>query len=122
MGFPRPPCRPLFLNALTDLKSSSVRKLDRCARGLRSATCVGRDVRYFARLTGGLGVLCGLLHPWQFVVLALAGWIKDQQLDVIEYLKEETRVLRVQLKGKRIRFTDDQRRGSVAHGSGGNAS
>ena len=28
------------------------------------------------------------------MVLALAGWINRQQLDVIEYLKEENRVLR----------------------------
>lgn len=51
-----------------------------------------------------------ILYPWQIVVLALAGWINRQQLEVIEYLKDESRVLREQLKGKRIRFTDDQRR------------
>ena len=54
--------------------------------------------------------MISILRPWQIVVLALAGWISRQQLDVIEYLKEENRVLREQLKGKRIRFTDDQRR------------
>ena len=54
--------------------------------------------------------MISVLHPWQIVVLALAGWINRQQLDVIEYLKEENRVLREHLKGKRIRFTDDQRR------------
>ncbi len=40
----------------------------------------------------------------------MAGWINRQQLDVIEYLKEENRVLREHLKGKWIRFTDEQRR------------
>ena len=54
--------------------------------------------------------MISVLHPWQIVVLALAGWINRQQLDVIEYLKEENRVLREHLKGKRIRFTDEQRR------------
>ena len=54
--------------------------------------------------------MISILRPWQIVVLALAGWISRQQLDVIEYLREENRVLREQLKGKRIRFTDDQRR------------
>ena len=54
--------------------------------------------------------MISILRPWQIVVLALAGWISRQQLDVIEYLKEENRVLREQLKGKRVRFTDDQRR------------
>ena len=54
--------------------------------------------------------MISVLHPWQIVVVALAGWINRQQLDVIEYLKEENRVLREHLKGKRIRFTDEQRR------------
>jgi len=50
--------------------------------------------------------MISILHPWQIVVLALAGWISRQQLDVIEYLKEENRVLREHLKGTRIQFTD----------------
>ncbi len=54
--------------------------------------------------------MISILRPWQVVLIALAGWINRQQLDVIEYLREENRVLREQLKGKRIRFTDDQRR------------
>ena len=54
--------------------------------------------------------MISVLHPWQVVVIALAGWINRQQLDVIEYLQEENQVLREQLKGKRLRFTDDQRR------------
>ena len=54
--------------------------------------------------------MISILHPWQVVVIALAGWINRQQLDVIEYLKEENQVLREQMKGIRIRFTDDQRR------------
>jgi hypothetical protein len=32
------------------------------------------------------------------------------QLEIIDYLKEENRVLRQQLGGRRLRFTDDQRR------------
>jgi putative transposase len=51
-----------------------------------------------------------ILQTWQFIVVALAGWLNRQQQDVVEYLQEENRVLREQLKGKRIRFTDDQRR------------
>ena len=51
-----------------------------------------------------------IFDSWQFVVVALAGWLNRQQRDVVEYLREENRVLREQLKGKRIRFTDDQRR------------
>jgi len=51
-----------------------------------------------------------IAHAWQSLVVALAGWLNRQQQDVVEYLQEENRVLREQLGGKRIRFTDDQRR------------
>ncbi|MEK7954372.1 hypothetical protein [Luteolibacter soli] len=44
------------------------------------------------------------------VLVALAGWINRQQLDVIEYLQEEVRVLRELQGGKRLKFSDDQRR------------
>ena len=57
-----------------------------------------------------------ILHTWQFIVLALAGWMNRQQQDIVAYLTEENRVLREQLKGKRIRFTDDQRRRLAAKG------
>ena len=46
----------------------------------------------------------------QLLLAMLAGWVNEQQLGVIEYLKEENRVLRGQLGPKRPRFTDDQRR------------
>src|SRR5215813_7773116 len=49
-------------------------------------------------------------HPLQFVLVALAGWINQQQREVIDYLQEENRVLREQLGARRLRFTDDQRR------------
>jgi transposase InsO family protein len=39
-----------------------------------------------------------------------AGWVNRSQQDVIEYLQEENRVLREQLGGKRLPFTDRQRR------------
>jgi hypothetical protein len=38
-----------------------------------------------------------LWHPLRFLFLALAGWINQQQRDVIDYLQEENRVLREQL-------------------------
>ena len=49
-------------------------------------------------------------HLWQFLALNFAGWVNRSQQDVIEYLKEENRVLREQLGARRLRFTDDQRR------------
>jgi hypothetical protein len=50
-----------------------------------------------------------LSHPLQFLLVALAGWINQQQREVIEYLQTENRVLREQLGPRRLRFTDDQR-------------
>src|SRR5882724_2488259 len=50
------------------------------------------------------------LDPFRFLATAIAGWANQQQQDSIEYLREENRVLREQLNGKRIRFTDEQRR------------
>lgn len=47
-------------------------------------------------------------HLWQFLVVALAGWLNRTQQDAIEYLKEENRVLREQLGHRRLRFTDDR--------------
>ena len=49
-------------------------------------------------------------YLWQFFVIAFAGWVNRFQQDAIEYLKEENRVLREQLGGRRLRFTDAQRR------------
>jgi transposase InsO family protein len=48
--------------------------------------------------------------PLQFALVLLAGWLSRHQQEVIEYLQEENRVLREQIGGKRLRFTDAQRR------------
>lgn len=48
-------------------------------------------------------------HPLQFLLVAMAGWIHQQQRDVIDYLQAKNRVLREQLGPRRVRFTDDQR-------------
>ncbi|MFT4586593.1 MAG: hypothetical protein ACI9VS_002598 [Candidatus Binatia bacterium] len=34
------------------------------------------------------------MNPLKFILLCLAGWIQREQQDVIEYLKEEIRVLK----------------------------
>ncbi len=52
----------------------------------------------------------GNVNPFQFLVIVLAGWLNQRQQNVIEYLREENRVLREQLGDRRLRFTDDQRR------------
>jgi len=51
-----------------------------------------------------------LLDPFRFLLLAVAGWMNQRQLQVIDYLREENRILREQLGDKRLRFSDDQRR------------
>jgi hypothetical protein len=51
-----------------------------------------------------------ILDPFRFVLIALSGWMNGRQLLLIDYLREENRVLREQLGDKRLRFTDDQRR------------
>ncbi len=51
-----------------------------------------------------------MTHHVQFLLLVLAGWVNRQQQDVIDYLREENRVLRAGLRGKRLRLSDDDRR------------
>ena len=36
-------------------------------------------------------------HPWQPLLVALAGWINRQQQDVIAYIQEENRILKNKL-------------------------
>jgi len=50
------------------------------------------------------------IEPLQFLVTLLAGWINRRQLEVIEYLKEENRLLKERLGSQRLRFTDSERR------------
>jgi putative transposase len=49
--------------------------------------------------------------PFLRVLLAaLVGWLDRQQQEALAYLLEENRVLRGQLRGRRVRLTDDDRR------------
>ena len=54
--------------------------------------------------------MCPFPQALQFLVVAVAGWINQQQRDVIDYLQEENRVLREHIPARRLRFTDGQRR------------
>jgi hypothetical protein len=58
------------------------------------------------------------LDAFRFVLIALSGWMNTRQSLLIDYLTEENRVLRKQLAGKRLRFTDDQRRRLAAKAKG----
>jgi putative transposase len=44
------------------------------------------------------------------LIAALTGWLQREQADAIAFLREENRVLKVQLAGTRLRFDDDDRR------------
>ncbi len=48
--------------------------------------------------------------PFQLLFLLFAGWVNRYQQEMIEYLKEENRILRERLGGQRVRFTDAERR------------
>ena len=79
--------------------------------------CVLAEVGVPSRLSHGVTGLASatlrpmppLSHPLRFLLVAVAGWIHQQQRDVNDYLQEENRVLREQLGPHRVRFTDDQR-------------
>jgi len=49
------------------------------------------------------------LDPFRFLLAAAAGWMSGRQSQLIDYLREENRVLREQLGARRLRFTDDRR-------------
>ena len=49
------------------------------------------------------------IQPFHLLVVALAGWLNRHQQTVIDYLIEENRVLKEQVEGNRLRFTDEQR-------------
>ena len=50
------------------------------------------------------------IHPWTFLAVTVAGWIHRDQQAAIAYLLEENKVLRARLGGRRLRFTDAERR------------
>lgn len=54
--------------------------------------------------------------PLQLLLATFAGWTNRHQTKVIDYLVEENRVLKEQLRGKRLRLTDAQRRRLAAKG------
>ena len=54
--------------------------------------------------------MSSLLQPLHLLLMMFAGWVNRHQLNVIDYLQEENRVLKERLGGRRIRFTDAERR------------
>ena len=50
------------------------------------------------------------IQPLTLLIVAVAGWIQRDQQAAIVYLLEENRVLKARLRGRKLRFTDDERR------------
>jgi hypothetical protein len=48
--------------------------------------------------------------PLPLIIAVLVGWIEWEQRDLFEFLREENRVLKAQLHGRRMRLSDDERR------------
>src|SRR5215472_14891265 len=86
----------------------SVQKVD------PSESRMTQTARFGACREGALGcydvAMTLALDPVRLLLISLAGWLNQRQQDVIDYLQEENRVLREQLGGKRLRFSDEQRR------------
>src|SRR5687767_10352794 len=47
--------------------------------------------------------------PTSFLMVVFAGWLNRQQQAAIECLKVENQSLKLQLRGRRLRLTDEQR-------------
>ncbi|MFT5109011.1 MAG: putative transposase [Verrucomicrobiales bacterium] len=50
------------------------------------------------------------IQPFHMVLSALAHWVNRERVAVIDYLREENRILRDRLGPKRLKFTDAERR------------
>ena len=51
-----------------------------------------------------------ILQPWQLLLMILAGWVNQQQQQIIDFQRTEIDVLKEKLGKKRILLNDDQRR------------
>jgi putative transposase len=51
-----------------------------------------------------------ILHPWQLLLVILAGWANQQQQQIIEFQRTEIDVLKEKVGKKRIILNHDQRR------------
>ena len=50
------------------------------------------------------------LDPFRLLLISVAGWMNHKQQLMIDYLREENRVLHAQIGPRRLRLDDDQRR------------
>ena len=59
-----------------------------------TAIVVGLNVEVFLHLRPTMSFI---LHPWQVLLLILAGWVNQQQQQVTDYLRTEHEVLKEKL-------------------------
>ena len=52
-----------------------------------------------------------MLGPFRFLLIAVAGWMNQRQVRIIEYLREVNRVLHEHLGDERLQF--DARKGNA---------
>ena len=57
-----------------------------------------------------------LLQPFHVMLVVLSEYVRREQEKQIEYLREESQILREKIGGNRILLTDDQRRRVAARG------
>jgi transposase InsO family protein len=57
------------------------------------------------------------VNPLHLLIGGLVEWLRGEQYNVIEYLREENRVLKAQLQNERLRLTDDDRRRLAVRGA-----
>jgi hypothetical protein len=48
--------------------------------------------------------------PFRFLLIAVAGWMNQEQQQIVDYLREENRVLGAQTLTRRLRLDDNERR------------
>ena len=48
--------------------------------------------------------------PLQLFITSFLGWLQREQHEIIQYLREENRVLKAQLSNQRMRLTDGEGR------------
>ena len=59
-----------------------------------------------------------VFQPWQLLVMILAGWVNQQQQQIIDFQRTEIEVLEGKLGKKRILLNDDERRRLAVKGKG----
>ena len=57
------------------------------------------------------------MFPFDLLITAVCGWLHREQADLIAFLREENRILKTRLRGRRLHLGDDERRrlGELGH-------